>query len=150
LRADDGLEVVAPCGLADLLEGVCRRNPRRDTVAEYRRRLVRKRVAERLPKVVVIDPWSRPVLALPGSVSHASCRHREVVVVAQAAQKGVQVGRVAVAAGLDRGLLVRADDVLARRQAPARMAARVQVQHAAGLAANSGSRGRSRSGAARA
>jgi uncharacterized protein len=56
LRADDGLEVVAPCGLADLLDGVCRRNPRRVTVAEYRRRLVRKRVAQRWPKVVVLDP----------------------------------------------------------------------------------------------
>jgi hypothetical protein len=56
LRADEGLDVVAPCGLADLLEGVCRRNPRRVTVQEYRRRLVRKRVAERWPKVVVIDP----------------------------------------------------------------------------------------------
>jgi hypothetical protein len=56
LHADDGLEVLAPCGLADLLDGVCRRNPCRVTVEEYRRRLVRKRVAERWPKVVIIDP----------------------------------------------------------------------------------------------
>jgi hypothetical protein len=56
LHADDGLEVVAPCGLANLLEGVCRRNPCRVTVEEYRRRLVRKRVAQRWPKVVIIDP----------------------------------------------------------------------------------------------
>lgn len=55
LRADDGLEVLAPCGLADLLDGVCRRNPRRVTVKEYRRRLVRKHVGERWPKVVIID-----------------------------------------------------------------------------------------------
>jgi uncharacterized protein len=56
LHADDGLEVLAPCGLADLLDGVCRRNPCRVTVEEYRRRLVRKRVPERWPKVVIIDP----------------------------------------------------------------------------------------------
>jgi uncharacterized protein len=55
LYADDGLEVLAPCGLADLLDGVCRRNPCRVTVEEYRRRLVRKRVPERWPKVVIID-----------------------------------------------------------------------------------------------
>jgi uncharacterized protein len=56
LHADDGLEVLAPRGLADLLDGVCRRNPCRVTVEEYRRRLVRKRVPERWPKVVIIDP----------------------------------------------------------------------------------------------
>jgi hypothetical protein len=56
LHADDRLDVLAPCGLEDLLEGVCRRNPRRVTVEQYRHRLVRKRVAERWPKVVIIDP----------------------------------------------------------------------------------------------
>jgi hypothetical protein len=56
LHADDRLEVLAPCGLADLLDGVCRRNPSRVTVQEYRRRLVGKRVAERWPKVVIVDP----------------------------------------------------------------------------------------------
>lgn len=56
LHADGGLEVLAPCGLADLLGGVCRRNPCRVTAEEYRRRLVRKRVAERWPKVIVLDP----------------------------------------------------------------------------------------------
>jgi hypothetical protein len=50
LQPDDGLEVSAPCGLADLLEGVCRRNPSRVTMQEYRRRVVRKRVAERWPR----------------------------------------------------------------------------------------------------
>jgi uncharacterized protein len=55
LDADDQLRVLAPCGLADLLDGVCRRNPRRATVEQYRRRLARKRVAERWPKVVVIE-----------------------------------------------------------------------------------------------
>jgi hypothetical protein len=56
-RHDDELEVLAPCGLHDLLEGVCRRNPRRVTVEEYRRRLERKRVGERWPRVLVLrDP----------------------------------------------------------------------------------------------
>lgn len=53
LRADEALEVLAPYGLADLLGGVCRRNPRRVTVEEYRRRLLRKGVAQRWPKVVI-------------------------------------------------------------------------------------------------
>jgi hypothetical protein len=53
LGVDDALEVVAPCGLEDLLGGVCRRNPRRVTVEEYRRRLLRKGVAQRWPKVVI-------------------------------------------------------------------------------------------------
>jgi uncharacterized protein len=53
LRADDSLEVLAPCGLADLLGGVCRRNPCRVTVEEYRRRLLRKGVAQRWPNVVI-------------------------------------------------------------------------------------------------
>jgi uncharacterized protein len=66
LRADDGLEVLAPCGLADLLGGVCRRNPCRVTVEEYRRRLVRKRVAERWPKVVIIDSYSCPAKCSQG------------------------------------------------------------------------------------
>ena len=56
LDADGELEVLAPCGLGDLLGGICRRNPSRVTVAEYRRRLLRKRVAQRWPKVAIIDP----------------------------------------------------------------------------------------------
>lgn len=55
LRDDDSIEVVAPCGLVDLLGGVCRRNPRRVTLEQYRRRVERKRVAERWPKVRVLD-----------------------------------------------------------------------------------------------
>lgn len=55
LQADDRLEIVAPCGLDDLLDGVYRRNPRRVTVEEYRRRLQRKNVAQRWPKVRVVD-----------------------------------------------------------------------------------------------
>lgn len=41
-------------GIADLLGGVCRRNPRRVTVAEYRRRLARKQVHRRWPRVQVM------------------------------------------------------------------------------------------------
>src|SRR6266540_1888458 len=52
---DGRLLVTAAHGLDDLLVGVWRRNPRRVTVAEYRRRLVAKRVSERWPKVVVVD-----------------------------------------------------------------------------------------------
>jgi uncharacterized protein len=53
LHPDDALEVLAPYGLADLLGGICRRNPRRVTVEQYRDRLRRKRVAQRWPKVVI-------------------------------------------------------------------------------------------------
>jgi hypothetical protein len=53
LCADDSLEVLAPSGLADLLGGICRRNPRRVTVEEYRRRVAHKGVAQRWPKVVI-------------------------------------------------------------------------------------------------
>jgi uncharacterized protein len=56
LRGDGELAIVAPCGLTDLLTGVWRRNPRRVTVAEYRRRLHAKRVPERWPRVQIIDP----------------------------------------------------------------------------------------------
>jgi uncharacterized protein len=52
----DELRVVAPFGLEDLFGLVCRRNPRRVSVDHYRRRLRDKRVAERWPKVTIIDP----------------------------------------------------------------------------------------------
>jgi hypothetical protein len=51
LRADDVMEIIAPLGLRDLFDMVWRRNPRRVSVAEYRWRLGRKRVAERWPLV---------------------------------------------------------------------------------------------------
>lgn len=54
LHADDRLEVIAPLGLDDLFAGVVRRNPRRVSVAEYRRRCATKRYAERWPRVSVI------------------------------------------------------------------------------------------------
>jgi uncharacterized protein len=56
LDRESRLEILAPCGLADLLDGVCRRNPRRVTVAEYRRRIGAKRIHERWPRIRIIDP----------------------------------------------------------------------------------------------
>jgi hypothetical protein len=53
LTGDDRLDVLAPLGLDDLLAGVWRRNPRRVSVEEYRRRLAAKRVPERWPRVRV-------------------------------------------------------------------------------------------------
>jgi uncharacterized protein len=49
LLPDDRLEVVAPCGLDDLFNLVCRRNSRRVTADHYRRRVQDKRIAERCP-----------------------------------------------------------------------------------------------------
>jgi hypothetical protein len=55
LLPDERIDVIAPCGLEDLFGLVCRRNPRRVTVEEYRRRVQTKRVAERWPRVRVVD-----------------------------------------------------------------------------------------------
>jgi hypothetical protein len=46
--------VVAPCGLEDLFGLLCRRNPRRVTAEEYRRRVESKHVATRWPRVRVL------------------------------------------------------------------------------------------------
>jgi hypothetical protein len=54
LHADDRLEVVAPCGLDDLLGLVHRHNPRRASVEIYARRLATKRIAERWPRVTIV------------------------------------------------------------------------------------------------
>jgi uncharacterized protein len=54
LDARDGLAIVAPFGLADLLGLVHRRNPARVTVAEYERRLRDKRIAERWPRATIV------------------------------------------------------------------------------------------------
>jgi len=51
LLSDDTIDVVAPYGLDDLFGLVCRRNPLRVTVEEYRRRVTSKRIAERWPRV---------------------------------------------------------------------------------------------------
>jgi len=55
LYRDHRLEIVAPFGLEDLFGLVCRRNPRRVTTEEYRRRVQSKRVAERWPMVTIVD-----------------------------------------------------------------------------------------------
>jgi hypothetical protein len=56
LGRDDELEVCAPFGVADLMDGVWRRNPRRVSLAESLARLERHRPAERWPRVAVISP----------------------------------------------------------------------------------------------
>jgi uncharacterized protein len=54
LLDDDRVRVVAPCGLDDLFGLVCRRNPRRVSVEQYRRRVLDKRVADRWPGVRIV------------------------------------------------------------------------------------------------
>ena len=55
LSVDDELEVLAPCGLGDLLGMVHRHNPRRVPKWLFRQRLAQKRITERWPLVQVID-----------------------------------------------------------------------------------------------
>lgn len=57
-RSDDGngIDVLAPFGLADLMDIVVRRNPRRVTVAEYERRIASKYYASRWPKARIVRP----------------------------------------------------------------------------------------------
>ncbi len=54
LEADDGMTVVAPHGLDDLLGLVLRRNPARVSPEEYERRLRTKRIKGRWPRVRVL------------------------------------------------------------------------------------------------
>lgn len=56
LGNDGALDVCAPFGLADLMGGVWRRNPRRVSLDESLARLRRHRPAERWPGVLVIEP----------------------------------------------------------------------------------------------
>jgi hypothetical protein len=56
LLADDSIQVVAPYGLEDLFGLICRRNPRRVTVEQYRRRVQSKQIAKRWPAVGILDP----------------------------------------------------------------------------------------------
>jgi hypothetical protein len=51
-----GLQVCAPHGLADLLQGVWRVNPVRVSAATSRARLARQRVRDRWPRVTVVPP----------------------------------------------------------------------------------------------
>jgi hypothetical protein len=53
LPEDERIEVVAPLGLEDLFDLRLRRNPRRVSPEEYRRRLDRNKVPERWPLVTV-------------------------------------------------------------------------------------------------
>lgn len=55
LLAGDRIEVVAPYGLHDLFGLICRRNPRRATEQEYRRRVQSKHIAKRWPQVRIFD-----------------------------------------------------------------------------------------------
>jgi hypothetical protein len=56
LAGDDRIEVCAPFGLADLLGGVWRRNPRRVSLDRSLARLARHRPAQRWSQVTVIPP----------------------------------------------------------------------------------------------
>ena len=56
LTPTGAIEVCAPLGLHDLLDGVWRRNPRRVSPEESRRRLERQRPASRWPGVTVVPP----------------------------------------------------------------------------------------------
>ena len=56
LSADDAVEICAPYGLADLLDGVWRRNPRRVSIERSMARLARHRPEHRWPGVTVIPP----------------------------------------------------------------------------------------------
>ena len=55
LLADDTLSIAAPCGLADLVQMVLRRNPRRVTVELFHQRLRDKRIREKWPRVQVVE-----------------------------------------------------------------------------------------------
>jgi hypothetical protein len=55
LLPDDRLHMVAPCGLADLLGGILRRNPRRVSAALFAARLANKRIRERWAQVQVVE-----------------------------------------------------------------------------------------------
>jgi uncharacterized protein len=56
LTGTGGIAVCAPLGLADLLDGVWRRNPRRVGVQRSRERLARHRPERRWPGVTVVEP----------------------------------------------------------------------------------------------
>lgn len=53
LDEEDGLHVIAPLGLEDLLGMIVRRNPARVSVSTYRERVAAKRYEERWPRVRV-------------------------------------------------------------------------------------------------
>ena len=55
LQPDDSLQIIAPCGLADLLGLVLRRNPRRVSQAFFLQRVHDKRIRERWPRVQIVE-----------------------------------------------------------------------------------------------
>lgn len=54
LLADDGLRVLAPCGLTDLFELRLRRNPRQVTYQYFQERITSKQIMSRWPDVRVL------------------------------------------------------------------------------------------------
>lgn len=58
LSVTDAIEICAPLGLDDLLNGVWRRNPRRISVEQSLARLGRHQPATRWPRVTVVPPES--------------------------------------------------------------------------------------------
>lgn len=54
LDDDEHLRIIAPLGLDDLFDMVVRRNPRRVSVACYRKRIETKKYLERWPKVTIV------------------------------------------------------------------------------------------------
>lgn len=54
LLPNDEIQIVAPCGLADLFALILRRNPRRVTREIFSRRLKEKRILQKWPQVQVI------------------------------------------------------------------------------------------------
>ncbi|WP_067953299.1 nucleotidyltransferase family protein [Ferroacidibacillus organovorans] len=59
LLDNDELLMVAPCGMNDLFEMVCRRNPRRVTEQIFEQRLADKQIVKKWPKVRVIHDYPR-------------------------------------------------------------------------------------------
>lgn len=55
LLEDDKLLIYAPYGLEDLFGMVLRRNPRRVTLEHFRKRAQEKRIADKWPRVTIID-----------------------------------------------------------------------------------------------
>jgi hypothetical protein len=56
LTVTDAIEICAPIGLDDLLNGVWRRNPRRISVEQSLARLEQHQPATRWPRVTVVPP----------------------------------------------------------------------------------------------
>ncbi len=54
LDESDRVQILAPCGLADLFGCIVRRNPRFASMAQYKARVEAKRYAQRWPKVEVV------------------------------------------------------------------------------------------------